>query len=230
MATITIVAAFLAGIVSFLSPCVLPLIPAFLAYLSGTSVGKNRMKIFINTVMYVLGFSLVFSILGVLLNTVLVNVSYTVQTWLSRIAGIIIIAFGLFLTGLLKLPFLEKERKLRIRMQPSYLTSFLFGVAFAVGWTPCVGAVLGSVLALAASQPGSSFLLLLSYSLGLGIPFLLIGIFTAQSLKWIQKYAKFLKYFQIVFGVILVLIGILIFTESLNLIANFGILNTILLK
>src|SRR3989344_1873839 len=111
MVELTIIASFIAGIVSFLSPCVLPLIPAFLAYLSGTSVGQKgaRLKVFLNSVAYVIGFTSVFALLGVLLNSVLANSAYSVQLWLSRIGGAIIIFFGLYLIGLIKLEFLQRE-------------------------------------------------------------------------------------------------------------------------
>ena len=115
MVELSLVATFLAGVVSFLSPCVLPLVPAFLAYLSGVSLKQNkRLTVFLNALAYVLGFSLVFASLGVLLNTVLSNVSYMIQSWLSRIAGLIIILFGLYLVGLIKLHFLEREHTLKI--------------------------------------------------------------------------------------------------------------------
>ena len=150
MADVNVIIAFIAGIISFLSPCVLPLIPGFLAYLSSVS-GKevNRTRIFLNSIFFVFGFSLIFGLLGVLLNTILERIAYSVQTWLSRISGVIIIIFGLYLLGLIKINFLEKEHKLKVKKQfsISYLTSFIFGVAFAVGWTPCVSAVLGSILA-----------------------------------------------------------------------------------
>src|SRR3989338_2042210 len=140
MVEVTVLAAFLGGIVSFLSPCVLPLIPGFLGYLSGISLNEQgaRWKIFGNTVAYVLGFSVVFSLLGVLLNTVLEAVSYTVQAWLTKIGGVIIILFGLSLTGLLSINFLQRDYKFHVKkFSISYLTSFIFGAAFAVGWTPC---------------------------------------------------------------------------------------------
>jgi len=231
MAEITFIAVFIAGIISFLSPCVLPLIPGFLAYLSGTE-DKTQMKMFLNSAAFVLGFSTVFALLGVLLNTLLEGISYSVQTWLSRVGGVIIILFGLYLLGLIKIKFLQKEHKLRIKKKfsISYVTSYVFGAAFAVGWSPCVGAVLGSVLVLAASQPGISFALLMTYSLGLGIPFLLVGLFSSKALKLIQKSQKFFKYFNIVVGIFLVLLGILVFTQTLNLVANFGFINAILLK
>lgn len=232
MVEITIIAAFLAGIISFLSPCVLPLIPAFLAYLSGTSLDHpKRIPLFLNSLSYVLGFSIVFSLLGVLLNTFLDNISYTFQLWLSRAGGIIIILFGLYLLGLIHFSFLSRQHTLRVKSnKPSYFASFIFGAAFAVGWTPCVGAVLGSVLALAISNPGISFILLLAYSLGLGLPFLIVGLFSSQAILLIQKLGSFLKYFNIILGIILITLGILVFTQTLNLIANLSLLNNFLLK
>ena len=220
----TIIVAFIAGIVSFVSPCVLPLIPGFLAYLSGTSTTQEgaRLKVFLNSVAFVLGFSVIFALLGVLLNTILERVSYTVQTWLSRIGGIIIILFALYVLGLIKMSFLEREHKIAVKKKFSitYFTSFVFGAAFAVGWTPCVSAILGSVFALAVTKPGLSFILLISYALGLGIPFLLVGLFTSQAINLINKSATVLKYFNIVVGILLLVLGILVFTNKLNVVAN----------
>ena len=220
----TIIVAFIAGIVSFVSPCVLPLIPGFLAYLSGTSTTQQgaRLKMFLNSVAFVLGFSVIFALLGVLLNTILERVSYNVQTWLSRIGGVIIILFALYILGLIKVSFLEREHKIAVKKKFSitYVTSFVFGAAFAVGWTPCVSAILGSVFALAVTKPGLSFVLLLSYALGLGIPFLLVGLFTAQATNLINKSATVLKYFNIVVGILLLILGILVFTNKLNIVAN----------
>lgn len=233
MVEVTLIAAFIGGLVSFLSPCVLPLIPGFLAYLSGTSAkhihGKTRTRMFLNSLAFVLGFSLIFSLLGVLLFTALENVAYTVQLWLSRIGGVIIILFGLYVLGLIKVGFLEREHKLKlIGLYPSYLTSFVFGAAFAVGWTPCVSAVLGSVLALAISKPALSFFLLIAYTLGLGLPFLIVGLFSEQAVRWINKSETFLKYFNIIVGLFLIALGILVFTQTLNLVANLSLLNNLL--
>jgi cytochrome c-type biogenesis protein len=230
-----IIGAFLGGLVSFLAPCVLPIIPGFLAYLAGSSTaeaGSKRKEIFINSVFFVLGFGIVFALLGVLLNTLLENIAYDVQTWLSRIGGVMIIFFGLYLVGLIKIPFLEREYKMSVntKFKSRYATSFLFGLAFAAGWTPCVGPALGVILGLAATQPGSAFVLLLTYALGLGIPFLIIGAFTGQATEFINRHAVGLKYLNIVFGVILLALGVLIFTQKLALIANFEFLNNILIK
>lgn len=238
-----IIGAFLGGLVSFLAPCVLPIIPGFLAYLAGASTtdtgladspqaGSKRKEIFINSIFFVLGFSMVFALLGVLLNTLLENIAYDVQLWLSRIGGVMIIFFGLYLVGLIKITFLEREYKfgVKTKLKSRYATSFLFGLAFAAGWTPCVGPALGVILGLAATQPGSAFILLLTYALGLGIPFLIVGAFTGQATDFINRHAVGLKYLNIIFGVILLALGVLIFTQKLSLIANFEFLNKILLK
>lgn len=235
MTDVTIVVAFIAGLISFLAPCVLPIIPGFLAYLAGASVSeveRKRKEIFINSVFFVLGFSLVFAALGVLLNTVLTNIAYDVQIWLSRVGGVIIIFFGLYLTGLLEIPFLEREYKLRptTHFQSRHLTSLLFGAAFAAGWTPCVGSALGAILGIAASHPGSAFYLLLSYALGLGLPFLVVGLFAGQASLFINRYAKYVKIINILFGVVLIVLGVLIFTQELSRIANFDLLNRWLLN
>jgi cytochrome c-type biogenesis protein len=229
---LTIIVAILAGLVSFLSPCVLPLIPGFLAYLAGTTTAKaDRRGVFLNALAFVLGFSTVFALLGVLLNTVLEAVAYDVTIWLARIGGAIIIFFGFYLLGLIKLPWLEKEHKFAVKKPfgSRLATSFVFGTAFAVGWTPCVGAVLGAILGLAASRPGSAFVLLLSYAIGLGIPFLLVGIFTAQAARLIQRYAKYVTYINKAFGLLLILLGILVFTQQINRLASFELVNRLVL-
>lgn len=234
MIELGIIFAFLAGLVSFLSPCILPIIPGFLAYLAGASLkdaAAKRWEMFLNSFFFVIGFSLVFAAFGVLLNTLLEAIAYDVQVWLSRVGGAIIIFFGLYLTGLINIPFLEREYKPRVnvRFRSRYLTSILFGAAFAAGWTPCVGAVLGSILGLAVSSPGTAFYLLLAYSLGLGIPFLIVGLFASQASGIISRYGNAIKYVKIIFGVLLVILGILAFTQNLNRIANLELLNRLLL-
>lgn len=231
----SLIIAFIAGIVSFIAPCVLPILPGFLAYLAGASVTgeqPKRSQIFLNSVFFVLGFSTVFAALGVLLNTILESVAYDAQQWLGRIGGVIIIFFGLYLTGLIRVPFLEREHKLSVkkRFSSKYLTSFLFGAAFAAGWTPCVGAVLGAILGLAASQPGAAFSLLLAYALGLGVPFLIVGWFAAPAARWLSRLAAAARWINVGFGVLLIGIGILIFTGNLSRIANFELLNQVLLN
>jgi len=236
MIDVPVVVAFVAGVVSFLSPCVLPIIPGFLAYLAGdTSSGASRASrgaIFLSSCFFVLGFSIVFALLGVLLNTVLAHAAYAVQEWLSWIGGAIIIFFGLYLLGLFRVPFLEFDHKMRVgfSFRSRYLTAFAFGFAFAVGWTPCVGPVLGGILGLAASAPGQAFYLLFAYAIGLGLPFLVVGALAAQASAFIARYAEKLEYVAKAFGAILILIGILVVTQDLPLIANFGFLNSFLLS
>ncbi|MEW6035738.1 MAG: cytochrome c biogenesis protein CcdA [Candidatus Micrarchaeota archaeon] len=236
MAEVTILVALVAGLVSFLSPCVLPLVPAYLTFLAGTAVQKEysatqRARIFLSSAFFVLGFSLVFSLLGVLLQGILRGAAYGIQTYLGYVGGLMIIVFGLTMTGLIRIEALETERRLRLKpTSVPYLTSFLFGAAFAVGWTPCVGAALGTILTLAATEPASAFPLLLSYSAGLGIPFLLAGLFVSQAAGAIKLIGPYLKWLNVIFGIIIIALGILVFTGSLPLIANLGFLNDFLLQ
>jgi len=238
MASPTIFLAFVAGLISFISPCILPLIPGFMAYISagtgtgpGPEAGPSRARTFVSSIFFVLGFAAVFALLGVLLNTVLSRVSYAVQTWLSRIAGLVIIFFAFHILGLINIPFLQSEHRIRVAGvagavdkkldAAAYLTAFAFGASFAVGWSPCVGAILGSIFAIAISTPGLAFALLLAYSLGLGIPFLIVGLFTKEAMGFIGRSQSILRYFSIVVGILLVAVGVLVFTDNLNLVASF---------
>jgi cytochrome c-type biogenesis protein len=238
----------LAGVGSFFSPCILPIIPAFVSYLSGTVLTElqdqnqsvtgasavlkksTRLNIFLNTIYFVLGFSFVFAIIGVLLNSFLVNVGTSFQAIFQSIGGAVIIAFGVYLILSMKLRILNFERTLRNvpRFKTTYLTSFVFGAAFASGWTPCVGPILGTTLTLAATSPGAAYNSLLAYSLGLGVPFLITGAFFSQSTKVIRKMAKHLRYFNPIMGAILIVLGILVLTNQLSLIGNFPLANDII--
>ena len=238
----------LAGAGSFFSPCILPIIPAFVSYLSGTVLtelqGENqsvtgasaslkkstRLNIFLNTTYFVLGFSFVFNMIGVLLNSFLANVGTSFQTTFQSIGGAVIIAFGAYLILSMKLRILNFERTLRNvpRFKTTYLTSFVFGAAFASGWTPCVGPILGTTLTLAATSPGAAYNSLLAYSLGLGVPFLITGAFFSQSTKVIRKMTKHLRYFNPIMGAILIVLGILILTNQLSIIGNFPLANEII--
>ncbi|MEK6902006.1 MAG: cytochrome c biogenesis protein CcdA [archaeon] len=228
MADITIPLAFIAGLVSFLSPCILPLLPAFLTFIAGTSLQKggsiskdDRIKIILASFFFVLGFSAVFSILGVLLQSILEAYAYDIRNYLGYVGGAIIIFFGLMMMGLIKIDLLEREYKLKVeKTRYAFLTAFLFGAAFAVGWTPCVGAVLGAVLTLAATNPGVALPLMFAYSLGLGIPFLLAGVFISRAQGVIGWLAPHLKTINVIFGLIMVLLGILVFTGYLVVVAN----------
>ncbi len=221
--------AFSAGLLSFLSPCVLSIVPGFLAYLAG-SVGadtaRRRSTIFFTSVWFVLGFASVFALLGVLLNTVLAHVAGDVQMWLSRIGGAFIIFFGLTLTGLIQIPFLQQEFKITVKRKFSSrsLTAFIFGASFAAGWTPCVGAVLGAIIGLAAASPGSAFTLFMVYALGLGLPFLVVGFFAMPLAGLATRWGGVLHVITVFFGIILIIIGVLVFTERLSSIADFSLI------
>ncbi|HUB92631.1 MAG TPA: cytochrome c biogenesis protein CcdA [Candidatus Saccharimonadales bacterium] len=185
---------------------------------------KKEEIIFLNSVFFVIGFTLVFSALGILLQTILLHVSYSAMEAIRLIGGTIIIIFGILMVASSKyiIPFFSMEHKIKVkRFSNSYLTSLLFGLAFALGWTPCVGAILGSIYALAAASPGLSFLLLLAYSLGLGIPFLILGAFISKLSAFLQRIKTFLKYFSIISGSFLVALGLLIVTGYIGLISVF---------
>jgi cytochrome c-type biogenesis protein len=180
--------------------------------------------IFLNSVFFVLGFTLVFSVLGILFQTLLLHISYEAMNALRIAGGVIIIVFGVLLIASAKyiIPFFGTEHKLHPRrFKNSYISSFVFGIAFALGWTPCVGAILGSIYALAASSPGLSFLLLLAYSLGLGIPFLIFGAFISKLSDFMKKIGPFLKYFNVVGGSFLLIMGALVVTGYIGVLSIF---------
>ena len=218
------------------------MIPAFLAYISGSTLSElnqkggsqtitiNRTKIILNTVFFVLGFSVVFSTLGVIINSTLTNSSSELIQGFNQVGGIIIIGFGAFLLLSSKINKLNIEKKfIPKRSKASYPLSFVFGLAFAAGWTPCVGPILGTILTLAATTPSVAFNLLLAYSLGLGIPFVLMGVFFSRANKIIKAMSRHLKYYNLVLGGFIIILGILVFTNQLAYIANFPLLNELLL-
>lgn len=213
----------------------LPVIPAFFAQLVGTSLGEADLKrkdVFSSAVLFVVGFSTVFAVMGVVLNALLQQATTEVLTWLSRAAGVLIIVLGLHLSGLLQVPGLDRRYSAspgRRELKSGYLLSLLFGASFAVGWTPCVGPVLGSTLALAAAQPVSAFPLLLAYAFGLGAPFLLVGLFPSRGFAFIKRHRLWGKRIHAAFGVVLIGMGVLVFTGQLSLLANFEVLSRVLL-
>ena len=242
MQEVTIAIAAIAGLGSFLAPCILPMIPAFLAYISGTTMTElqrnngtvnlvaNRLNIVLNTVFFVLGFSVVFSVFGVILNSVLSSSATNLISGFNQIGGVIIIGFGGFMLLSTKFKNLNFEKRFfPNRTKASYPLSFLFGLAFAAGWTPCIGPILGSILTLAATSPGQSFTLLLTYSLGLGIPFILMGVFFSRFTRLIKSLSKHLKYYSIIMGSFIIVLGVLVYTNQLATIASFPLLNNLLL-
>jgi cytochrome c-type biogenesis protein len=228
---ITIGLAFLAGLASFLSPCVFSLVPAYIGYLGGRSVASTQVQephrwvTLTHGMAFVFGFSVVFVTLGVAASA-LGGLLYDARTYIAKIGGVVVILFGLHMTGILRIPFLEYD--LRSQSMPDrsrgYLASALMGVFFSAGWSPCVGPVLGAILTLAMNGGSISqgVSLLSAYSAGLAIPFLLAAIGIGWVTKILRKYGKVMRYVEISMGVILVMVGAMLILGTFEQIARFG--------
>jgi len=224
---VTVVLAFGAGVLSFLSPCVLPLVPVYLSYLTGSTIGgeetPKRSTVFIHALLFGLGFSLVFVLLFGLSVGYLGRFLADFTPILVKIGGLLLIVFGLHTTGLIQVPFLLMERRMEVGMgsNPTYVRSVLVGMVFAAGWTPCVGPLLGAILTLSleAATPWRAAGFLLAYSLGLGLPFLLVALLLTTATGWLRRLNRHLNIVSIVSGVFLIIIGLLLLTgtfQSLN--------------
>ncbi len=229
---ISVLAAFIGGLISFISPCVLPLVPAYIAFASGVSIdemrnSRDRKKVLKKTVIssltFVFGFSFVFILLGATA-TALGQLVFSQMNILSKIAGLIVIIFGLHLIGLFKLKFLNYEKRFHPtgRKRPRLVRSFLLGLAFAFGWTPCIGPVLGTILFLAGGQETvlKGIVLLSVYSLGLGLPFILTAIGTSAFMDFFNKIKRYFTLVEVFSGSFLILVGYLIFTNQFTLLAS----------
>lgn len=221
---ITIPAAFIGGLISFFSPCVVVLVPAFLSNLAGvslTDIEKDeslyRKTVLINTILFIIGFTIVFVVLGAFFGAIS-SVLPISQTFLQRVGGILIIAFGLFTLGLIKIPLLEQEKRFSVANVHTVrgVRSVLAGAAFGIAWTPCVSFILAGILTLAAvsGATGQAAFLLLIYSAGLMLPFLIVGFFTGQAARFLRNHASFVRYTNYVAGIVLIILGILIFTDN----------------
>lgn len=228
----TIGLAFLAGLASFLSPCVFSLVPAYVGYLSGRSIsqraeesGSSRLETFFHGLAFVLGFSLVFIILGVAASA-LGGLLYEARNLVAKIGGIIVVLFGLHISGILRIPFLDYQLKPRTRVNQnrSLFSSAFLGVVFSAGWSPCVGPVLGSILTLAVNG-GSVYtgtILLSAYSAGLAIPFLLAALGIGWLTNGLKKYKRLLHVVEVLMGIVLIIVGIMLFMGTFELIARYG--------
>ncbi len=217
-------AAFGAGLVSFVSPCVLPLVPVYFASLVGPEILEREtapgpVPVFLHSFSFVLGFSLVFTLMGALIGLAGIAISPS-SPLVQRISGSLLIAFGLFLLAALKIPWLNYEKRLTLPLgiTTGYLRSFLIGSVFALAWTPCISPILGGVLALALSSETAwqGAFLLASYSLGLGLPFLIIGAAFGSISPLLKRIRGYSRLIYIVSGVLLVAVGVLILTNNLT--------------
>jgi cytochrome c-type biogenesis protein len=229
-ANITIGIAFVAGILSFLSPCVLPLVPGYISLMSGVSIdrlkeggsgSKARSAVILNSLAFNAGLSVIFLALGTTAG--LVGASILSSPWVRIIGGLIIIAFGLQLIGLLKIGALYKDTRFFSDENPrGPLGSFTLGIAFAAGWTPCIGPILGGIIGLAATSGGwrSGLILSAFYSAGLAVPFLLTGLGLNQFLSFYGKFRKHLHKVEVVSGVVLIIVGLLVMSGKSTLLAS----------
>lgn len=213
---------FLAGLTSFFAPCVTVLVPAFLSHMAGVSLSdlekgdRSRQKtIFLNTIFFILGFTIIFVLLGASIGF-LSTLVRDFQVWIGRIGGMVIIYLGLASLKLVPSPFSALHTGLPVARASGYLSSTLVGSAFAIGWTPCVGPVLAAILVLAGTTASlaSGITLLLVYSLGLMLPFLIVGLFTARSAQFLSTHPKLINTLSYIGGIILIILGILVFTGS----------------
>jgi cytochrome c-type biogenesis protein len=224
-ATLGLFVAFGAGLLSFLSPCVLPLVPSYIGFLTGMSLpemGARRRVALLHAVLFVAGFSVVFVLLGASA-TALGRALNHYQVWLQRIGGLLIIAFGLVCLGAIKVAWMGQERRVDLEEKPlGYLGSALVGMAFAAGWTPCIGPVLGGILGLAATSAEVSrgMLLLAVYSAGLAVPFLIAAWAIESFLEWFQRFRRFLPWVMRLSGALLVFVGALLVSGEFTRLAG----------
>jgi cytochrome c-type biogenesis protein len=224
--------AFAAGLISFLSPCVLPLVPGYISFISGVSfveirekdgsmpfLSKEKRRLLYSSVFFITGFSMVFILLGATATWIGTFISSKISI-LTKLAGLVIIFFGIYMMGLIRPRFLFKEARFQIKARRfGYAGALLIGAAFAFGWTPCIGPILGGILTFAGTleKVNQGVFLLLIYSLGLGIPFLLAAIGINQFWRFFNRIKKYLRILEVTSGAVMVILGLMIFTNKLIL-------------
>lgn len=229
-----IFSAFFAGLLTFFAPCTLPLIPGYLAYISGMSSGELRSgsriqkKVFFHSLAFVFGFTLIFVAFGILAGF-LGSLLADIQEWLTRIGGVVVIVFGLFLLGIFDVSFFQKTIRFDVSKKiekGKFLSSFLFGISFGVGWTPCIGPILGAILVIASSRATTveGGILLLIFSAGLSMPFLFVSLVSGFALEYIQKFNAYLRYVSVIGGIFLILLGVLMIFDNFSMIVSWGFL------
>jgi cytochrome c-type biogenesis protein len=217
---------FTAGLLSFLSPCVLPLIPSYVTFVTGLSledVQRSRRIALVHALLFVLGFSLIFLALGATA-TALGRLLLVNRVWISRIGGLLVILFGLYLLGAFNMGFLARERRVQITNKPlGYLGTVLVGIAFGAGWSPCIGPILGGILTYTATQADlrRGLLLLGAYSLGLAIPFILAAVAVERFIGVFTRFRSKLVWVDRVAGALLVVVGVLMMTNYLVVLSGY---------
>jgi cytochrome c-type biogenesis protein len=224
-AALSFMVAFVAGLLSFLSPCVLPLVPSYVGFITGMTlpeISGRRRAALLHALLFVAGFSLVFVLLGATATALGRALNYY-QVWLQRVGGVLIIIFGFLCLGVFKVGVLNQERRVQLDRKPvGYLGSALVGVAFGAGWTPCIGPVLGAILGLAAttSDVTRGMQLLAVYSAGLALPFLIAAVAVESFLDWFQRFRRYLPWVMRLSGVILIVVGVLLVTGEFTRLAG----------
>ncbi len=228
---VSILIAFVAGLLSFASPCVLPLIPSYLTFITGlsfedfeaeNSAAVRRLTV-LHSLLFILGFSMVFIALGASA-TAIGGLFNKYKEMIRIVGGIIVIIFGIHITGLINLKFLENEKKVHIRNKPAgYLGTLLVGITFGAGWTPCIGPILGTILSLAINMKTvyAGITLLAAYSLGLGVPFFLSSLAVNSFLAYLKKFRKYIKAVTVTSGVFLIIIGVLLISNHFEAITRY---------
>lgn len=230
-----IIPSLIAGVLTFLAPCTLPLVPGYLGFISGASLEdlkdpekapKARWKIFWNSLAFIIGFSTIFVLLGTLAGF-LGSALVPYRIWLTRIGGVFVILFGIFMLNVIKIPLLSGEKRLRVPnlfQRGNVINSAILGAAFGIGWTPCVGPILGSILLLASASATAiqGAILLAIFSAGLAVPFLLIAVGIGSASRHISKLSKYLNIVSVIGGVFLILLGILLLTDNIGLLVSYG--------
>ncbi len=229
MSPISVPLAFAAGLLSFVSPCVLPLVPVYLSYLSGTSLSgdtaPSRRLVFGHALLFVGGFTLIFIVLFGLPTTILGSALRDNSRWIAKIGGAVVILFGLHTMGVITIPWLNVTRRLEVGdgMEPGYARSTLFGVTFAAGWTPCIGPLLGTVMTMALTEPSRAVGFIVVYALGLAAPFLAAALLLTRAIDWLKRFNRHMRAVEIASGVLMVGVGALLVSGIFTLVNSYFI-------
>jgi len=227
MNSISVPLVFLAGLLSFLSPCVLPLVPIYLSYLSGSSMSgnptSNRWHVLSHALLFVGGFTVIFIILFGLPTTILGSAFQQYKDWITRIGGGILVLFGLHTMGVITIPILNMTRRVDLGsgVNQGYARSALLGVTFAAGWTPCIGPLLGTVMTLAFAEPSRAMVFIFTYAMGLAIPFLVTAMLLAQAAGWLKRLNQHMRAVEIVSGLLMVGVGVLLVTGTFSVLNDY---------